>query len=207
MHQGPSRKPTAMQNEAEAPTLKAIMFADLAQYSRLTAAGELAAIDLVTHCFALFKDYCGQHRGELVKTTGDGVLALFDSVSDALDYAVTMQDRLAALAVERPAAGRFRIGLHMGEIRRHTGDVYGHAVNLAARVQTLAKPGGICVTEDVYRAARSTTGYGFRFAGRHALKNMPETISFYHVVPHHTPEDKPGPIAILGFRYGRAFRP
>ncbi|AZO00710.1 hypothetical protein EJ066_28390 [Mesorhizobium sp. M9A.F.Ca.ET.002.03.1.2] len=191
-----------MQIEAESPALKAILFADLAQYSRLTAAGELAAIDLVTQCFSLFKDHCPQHRGEFVKTTGDGVLALFDSVSDALNYAVTMQDKLAALAVEQPAAGRFRVGLHMGEIRRRTGDVYGHAVNLAARVQTLATPGSICVTEEVYRAARSTTDYGFRFAGRHALKNMPETMSFYHVIPHHMSQDKPGPsqfsISVMG---------
>src|SRR5262245_42152494 len=113
-----------MQTQVELPALKAILFADLTQYTRLTAAGELAAIDLVTQCFALFREWSAEHRGEFVKSTGDGVLALFDSVSDAVNYAVTMQRRLAALAVEQPAAGRFRIGIHLGEVRRHEGDAY-----------------------------------------------------------------------------------
>ncbi|ESY85876.1 adenylate/guanylate cyclase domain-containing protein [Mesorhizobium sp. LNHC209A00] len=179
-----------MQTQVELPALKAILFADLSQYTRLTAAGELAAIDLVTQCFALFRDLSAEHRGEFVKSTGDGVLALFDSVSDAVNYAVTMQRRLAALAVELPAAGRFRIGIHLGEVRRHEGDAYGHAVNIAARVQTLAKPGGTCVTEEVCRAARGMTGCGFRFAGRHTLKNLPEQMSLYHVVPGDTPGEE-----------------
>lgn len=175
----------------ELPALKAILFADLAQYSRLTATGELAALDLVTRCFSLFKDYCGEHRGDFIKTTGDGVLILFENVSDALDYAVIIQSKLASLAIEYPAAGKFRIGLHMGQVHRHEGDVYGHAVNQAARVQTAAKPGGICVTQEIYHAARSATPYRFRFAGRRALKNIPNTVSIYDLIEPTLAEPEP----------------
>jgi class 3 adenylate cyclase/DNA-binding SARP family transcriptional activator/tetratricopeptide (TPR) repeat protein len=171
-----------MQADQNRPALKAILFADLAQYSRITAAGELAALDLVTRCFALFRDHCRNFGAEFVKTTGDGVLIVFDGVSDAIDYAMSIQARLAALAGELPGAGSFRIGLHVGEVRRHDGDVFGHAVNVAARVQTQAEPGGVCVTEEAYHAARATTSYGFRFGGRPALKNIPEPVTLYHLI-------------------------
>ncbi len=173
--------PVAMQPQSNPQALKAILFADLAQYSRLTAAGELAALDLVMRCFELFRDHCAHYRGEFIKTTGDGVFVVFDSVSDAIDYAMSVQAKLAGLAMELPHAGRFRIGLHLGDVRRRDGDVFGHAVNVAARVETQAEPGGLCVTEDVYRAARNTTRYVFRFAGRRVLKNIPGMVSLYHV--------------------------
>ena len=171
--------------DADPPILKAVLFADLAQYSRLTAAGEQAALELVTRCFSLFQENAQSWRGEFIKSTGDGVLLLFDSVSDALSYALEVQEKLGVLASVEAAAGRFRIGVHAGEVRRRAGDVYGHAVNLAARVQTLAVPGGICATDEVYQAARSTAAFSFRFAGRHALKNMPGSIPLYHVAPAH----------------------
>ncbi len=169
--------------DTERPALKAILFADMAQYSRLTAAGELATLELVTRCFALFEEHCRSYRGEFIKTTGDGVLIVFDGVSDAIDFAMTIQERLAALAEHFPAADRFRIGVHTGEVRRRGGDIYGHAVNVAARVETLGESGGVCVTQDVYRAVRSITRYGFRFAGRRALKNIPEMVTLYQVTP------------------------
>lgn len=169
--------------DTERPALKAILFADMAQHSRLTAAGELATLDLLTRCFALFEDHCRSYRGEFIKTTGDGVLIVFDGVSDAIDFAMTIQEKLAALSEELPAAGSFRIGVHTGEVRRRGGDIYGHAVNVAARVEALAESGGVFVTQDVYRAARSITRYGFRFAGRRALKNIPEMVALYQVTP------------------------
>jgi class 3 adenylate cyclase/DNA-binding SARP family transcriptional activator len=168
-------------SSADSPVLKAILFADLAQYSRLTAAGEDAALELVTRCFDLFREHCREWRGEFIKSTGDGVLVIFDSVSDALASALGVQARLSEIAADNPAAGRFRIGLHIGEVRRRASDVYGHAVNLAARVEAIAAPGGVCATREVYEAARGAAHFAFRFAGRHALKNMPETVPLYHV--------------------------
>jgi class 3 adenylate cyclase/DNA-binding SARP family transcriptional activator len=164
----------------ERTKLRAILFADLQQFSRLTAADELKTIDFVTRCFEMFSELCPEYGGQFVKNTGDGVLILFDSALSAVDYAMTMQERTRA-AGAGTLSGRFRIGLHMGEVRLRGGDVFGHAVNLAARIESQAEPGGVCVTEEVYQAARSNSAYGFRYGGRAALKNMPEPVSIYHV--------------------------
>jgi class 3 adenylate cyclase/DNA-binding SARP family transcriptional activator/TolB-like protein len=184
----PSRRRLAMATQAglDRGTLRSILFADLEQYSRLAAANELDTLNIITRCFELFQAHCDAFGAEFIKTTGDGVLILFDSVTSAIDYAMSMQDRLAALGAERPVFGRFRIGLHMGEVHRRDGDALGHAVNVAARVQTHAEPGGVCATQEVYWAARSATRFGFRFAGRPALKNIPEPIALYHIVAGQT---------------------
>ena len=169
------------------------MFADLAQYSRLTAANELQTLDFVSQCFDLFQAHCDQFGAEFVKNTGDGVLILFDGVSNAIEYAVFMQNRLNSFMDGKPLKGRFRMGLHVGEVHHRGGDAFGHAINVAARVQNLAEPGGVCVTQDVYSAVRNAGRWGFRFAGRPALKNMPEPLALYHVVPTNggePPEEK-----------------
>ncbi|TIX46281.1 MAG: hypothetical protein E5V36_02130 [Mesorhizobium sp.] len=171
-----------MQARSERATLKSILFADLAQYSQLTAADELGTLDLVSQCFQLFQTHCEEFGAEFIKTTGDGVLILFDGVSNAIDYAMFMQGSLADLLDRRAFYSRFRIGLHIGEVHRRDGDVFGHAINVAARVQAMAEPGGVCVTQDVYWAARNTGQWRFRFAGRPALKNMPEPLTLYNVV-------------------------
>jgi class 3 adenylate cyclase/DNA-binding SARP family transcriptional activator len=155
-------------------TLKAILFADLSQYSRLVAADEYGTLAFVERSFALFRNQAHTHNGEFIKTTGDGVVVLFDSAARALRYAMEVQDLLAG-------PSRFRIGIHVGEVQRRDGDIFGHAVNVAARLEALAKPGGICVSEEAYRAARPTVSCGFRFAGRVALKNIPEPVGIYHV--------------------------
>lgn len=172
-----------MQNKSERATLRSILFADLAQYSRLTAANELRTVNFVSQCFELFQNHCEEFGGEFVKTTGDGVLILFDGVTSAIDYAIFMQNRLDTLMDGEPLPSRFRIGLHVGEVHRRSGDAFGHAINVAARVQGLAEPGGVCVTQDVYWAARNAGRWSFRFAGRPALKNMPEPMALYHVMP------------------------
>ena len=171
-----------MEARSERATLKSILFADLAQYSRLTAADELGTLDLVSQCFQLFQTHCEEFGAEFIKTTGDGVLILFDGVSNAIDYAIFMQGSLADLLDRRAFYSRFRIGLHIGEVHRRDGDVFGHAINVAARVQAMAESGGVCVTQDVYWAARNTGRWRFRFAGRPALKNMPEPMTLYNVV-------------------------
>ena len=127
-----------MHKNAERATLRSILFADLAQYSRLTAANELRTVDFVGQCFALFQDHCEEYGGEFIKTTGDGVLILFENVTGAIDYALFMQKRLDVL-MDGALPSRFRIGLHVGEVLRRNGDAFGHAINVAARVQGLKR--------------------------------------------------------------------
>src|SRR5207248_5066683 len=133
------------------------------------------------HCFDIFRSHCLPYRAEFIKTTGDGVLILFDSAAGAVEYAMAIQERLCSLTDPQKGMGRFRIGLHLGEVHRRGGDAFGHAVNIAARVQTQALPGGVCVTQEVYGAARTATRYAYRFAGRALLKNLPEPVVLYHV--------------------------
>lgn len=168
-------------SDSDPPVLKAILVADLAQYSVMTAAAEEVAVDFVTRCLDVFREHCADWRGEFIKSTGDGALILFDSATDALSYALGVQERLAEIASVRGVASLFRIGVHLGELRRRGNDVYGHAINLAARVESVALPGGVCTTQEVYHSVRSSARFAFRFAGHHALKNMPQTVSLYQV--------------------------
>jgi class 3 adenylate cyclase/DNA-binding SARP family transcriptional activator/TolB-like protein len=170
-----------MQAGSERATLRAILFADLQQYGRLSAANESEAVAFVTRCAKLFREHSQNFAAEFVKSTGDGVLLLFDSATNAIDYALAIQARICAMQENADRPRLFRIGIHMGEVHQHEGDVYGHAVNLASRIESQAEPGGICVTEEVYRTARPNARYEFRFGGRVALKNMPEAVSLFHV--------------------------
>src|SRR4029077_16352936 len=134
-----------MQGDTERAVLRAVLFADLHQYGRLVATNAAETVDFVTRSLELFRRQCDEFGGEFIKTTGDGALLLFDSASVAIDYAMTLQARIGT-GNERPLGGLCRIGLHMGEVLRRGTDVFGHAVNLAARVEAEALPGGVCVT-------------------------------------------------------------
>lgn len=171
-----------MQSSSGRAALRSILFADLADYSRLAARKELETLEFVSRCFDLFRTNCQAFGGEFIKNTGDGVLILFEGVSSAIDYALFMQAELEALVDAQSVSGWFRIALHAGEVHRRDGDAFGHAVNVAARVQAYADPGGVCVTQEVYWAARNIERFGFRFVGRPALKNIPEQLALYHVV-------------------------
>jgi len=168
-------------DRSERIVLKVILFADLAQYSRLVVADEVATLAFVEHCIGLFRENCASYGGEFVKTIGDGVVIIFESAGRAVDYAISLQEKIAQLAEGQKDFGRFRIGMHMGDVRRRGDDVFGHAVNITARVQTHAKPGGVCITEQVFSAVRNRSDYSFSFAGRPRLKNLPESLSLFHV--------------------------
>jgi class 3 adenylate cyclase/DNA-binding SARP family transcriptional activator len=181
---------SVMQKTPDRSILKAVLFADLHQYSRLVAHDEIKTLSFVQDCFQMFKEECSSSGGEFIKTTGDGVLILFDSATAAVEYAMRIQQRLRD-RVGSENQPRFRIGLHMGEVFRRDGDVFGHAVNVAARLEGLAEPGGICVSQDVYSAAHQGSACEFKFGGRASLKNIPEPITIYHVVASSTrPQDR-----------------
>lgn len=172
-----------MQSDHERPVLKAILFADLHQSSRHVAHNEIGTLSFLQACFGVFRDECRKYGGEFVKTTGDGVLILFDSAISAVEFALESQSRLEASQADAADARRFRIGLHMGEVYRDSGDAFGHAINIAARLEGLAEPGSVCVSQEVYRAAHQRSEYGFVSGGRVTLRNIPEPLSIYHVRP------------------------
>jgi adenylate cyclase len=128
--------------------LAAILAADVAGYSRLMGADEEGTHEcLKAHLRELVEPKISEHRGRIVKNTGDGFLAEFPSVVDAVRCAVEVQRGMAERNADAPPGGRieFRIGINLGDVIVEEHDIFGDGVNVAARLEALAEPGGICV--------------------------------------------------------------
>jgi TolB-like protein len=164
--------------------LTAILAADVAGYSRLMGADEEGTLaGLKAHRRALVDPKITEHRGRIVKTTGDGILVEFASVVDALRCAVDVQrgmvERNADVAQEKRI--EFRLGLHQGDIIIDGDDIFGDGVNVAARLEGLAEPGGICMSGRVQEDARGKLDVAFEDAGEQQLKNIERPVRVYRV--------------------------
>jgi adenylate cyclase len=140
--------------------LTAILAADVASYSRLMGADEEGTLaQLKAHRRALVDPKIAEHRGRIVKTTGDGMLVEFGSAVDAVRCAVEVQRGMALNNVDIPETKRveFRIGIHVGDIIIDDDDIFGDGVNIAARLEGIADPGGICISDDAHRQIRGKT--------------------------------------------------
>src|SRR5437667_5330553 len=193
--------------------LAAILAADIGGYSRLMGAdeeGTLAALKAIRR--ELGDPKIAEHRGRIVKTTGDGLLVEFASVVDAVRCAVEVQRAMADRNAGVPAEKRieFRFGIHQGDIIVEDGDIFGDGVNLAARLEGLAEPGGICVSGRVRADAAGKVDVAFDDLGEQSLKNIARPLRVYRVrldeaPATHTPAaalalpDKPS-IAVLPFQ-------
>jgi adenylate cyclase len=164
--------------------LTAILAADVAGYSRLMGADEEATLtQLKAHRRALVDPKITEHRGRIVKTTGDGMLVEFASVVDALRCAVEVQAGMAKRNAEVPQDRRieFRVGINVGDIIIDGGDIFGDGVNVAARLEGLAEPGGICVSSRVQEDAQGKLEITFENAGEQQLKNIARPVRVYRV--------------------------
>lgn len=166
--------------------LAAILAADVAGYSRLMGAdeeGTLAALKELRRDLADPK--IKEHRGRIVKTTGDGLLVEFASVVDAVRCAVEVQREMASRNARVPEDTRiqFRMGINLGDIIKDGRDIYGDGVNVAARLEALAEPGGICVNRVVRDQVRDKLDFGFEDAGEQRVKNIARPLRVYHVRP------------------------
>jgi len=164
--------------------LAAILAADVAGYSRLMGddeEGTLAA--LTAHLAELIEPCIAEHRGRVVKTTGDGLLAEFASVVDAVRCAVAFQEGMAERNSDTPGDRRleFRIGVNLGDVIIQDGDVFGDGVNVAARLEGLAEPGGIVVSGTVHEHVRSKLDLGFNDLGPRSVKNIAEPVRAFGV--------------------------
>lgn len=165
--------------------LAAILAADVAGYSRLMGQDETGTFErLRTHRKELFEPEIERHHGRVFKLTGDGLLAEFASVVEAVECAVALQRGMAKRNSELPGDQRIevRIGLHVGDVILEDSDRHGDAVNVAARLQQLAEPGGICVSGSVYDQVRAKIPMAFEPLGRQTLKNIAEPVAVYRVV-------------------------
>ena len=164
--------------------LAAILAADIAGYSRLMGIDEEGTLrDLLAHRRALIDPKITEHRGRMVKTTGDGALVEFASVVDAVRCAVDIQrgmiERNADVAQERRI--EFRIGINVGDVIIEGSDIYGDGVNVAARLEALAAPGGICVSRVVHDQVEDKLSFVFQDLGDHAVKNIARPVRVFRV--------------------------
>jgi len=164
--------------------LTAILAADIAGYSRLMGADEEGTLaQMKTHRHALVDPKIEEHRGRIVKTTGDGLLAEFASVVDAVHCAVDVQRGMVARNAEIANDKRieYRMGINVGDIIIDGGDIFGDGVNVAARLEGLAEPGGICVSARVQEDVRGRLDVAFVDQGEQQLKNIESPVRVYRV--------------------------
>jgi adenylate cyclase len=162
--------------------LTAILAADVAGYSRLMGADEEGTLaHLKAHRRELVDQQVEEHHGRIVKTTGDGMLVEFASVVNAARCAVEIQRGMTKRNVDVPQQKRieFRIGINVGDIIIDGGDIFGDGVNVAARLEGLAKPGGICVSGRVQEDVRGKLDIAFADEGEHQLKNIAWPVRVY----------------------------
>lgn len=163
--------------------LSVILYADIHGYSRLVDQDESGTIMRLKQSLTMIRHLVGDYGGNVVNTAGDGVVAVFPSASQALHFAVEMQREMsnasAWMSGQEPIF--YRIGIAMGETIIGDDGVYGHCVNLAARIQALAEPGGICITDNVHNIVRNQSDLKMRSLGKQSLKNIAEAVEVYVV--------------------------
>jgi len=177
--------------------LAAIVAADVAGYARLMGLDEVGTLRLLTLRRELLDGLVAEHGGRIVNTAGDSVLAEFPSVVDAVECAVEAQARLAEANAGLPADRRleFRIGVHVGDVLVRDGDLFGDGVNIAARLQALAEPGGVCVSGAVHEHVRKLLPLRFRDLGPQAVKHIDDPVRAYALAAGPAP-DRPRPLPL-----------
>jgi class 3 adenylate cyclase len=172
-------------NEKQAQRkLTAIFIADVAGYSRMMRDDEMATVNTLSAYREMMSTLIRQHRGRIVDTAGDNVLAEFSSVVDAMQSAVSIQKELRArnadLSDDRKM--KFRIGINIGDVIQDGDRIYGDGVNIAARLETLADPGGICISRMAYDQIESKLPLGYEYLGEQMVKNISKPLHAYRVV-------------------------
>jgi adenylate cyclase len=174
--------------------LAAILAADVAGYSRLMAADERATVAALDTARKVFRSHIESNQGRVIDMAGDSVLAVFETATGAVSAALTIQQELNASSSAVPEDRRmqFRIGVHLGDIiEKSDGTVYGDGVNIAARLQALADPGGITVSDSVRNAVKGNASIGFQDMGEQQVKNIPEPVRSYRVSTEGSTAPKP----------------
>jgi adenylate cyclase len=170
---------------AETRKLAAILVSDVVGYSRLAGRDEELTLARLRALWSdLIDPLVAVHRGRVVKRTGDGAIVEFRSVVEAVRCAIEMQNGMAERNAGIQTAHRidFRIGIHVGDVVEEAdGDLMGDGINIAARLESVAKPGGICLSEDAYRQVRSRIEFNVADMGKQCLKNITEPIHAYAI--------------------------
>ena len=163
--------------------LVAVFAADVEGYSRLMGADEVGTLKGLTERRVILDKLIGDHGGRIANTAGDSVLAEFGSAVEAVECAIEAQTALAEANSSLPSDCRvqFRIGIHIGDVVVRGGDLFGDGVNLVARLEGIAEPGGICISSSAYEQVHGKVNVEFTDLGEHTLKNISRPIRAYAV--------------------------
>ena len=178
--------------------LTTILSADVKGYSRLMGEDEEWTLRTLNSHKEMMSSLIQQHRGRVVGTAGDNVLAEFASVVDAVQCAVEIQQVLRAKNAVLPETRRmeFRIGINLGDVIEEGDSIYGDGVNIAARLETLAEPGGICISGSAYEQIENKIPLRYDYLGEHEVKNIAKPVRVYRAriepetVPSQVSEEK-----------------
>jgi len=164
--------------------LAAILSADVEGYSRLMSQNEVSTIRTLTTYREAMTTLIQQYKGRVVDSPGDNLLAEFPSVLDAVNCAVEIQRELAERNAEIPSTRKmeFRIGINLGDVVEEEGRIYGDGVNIAARIESLAEAGGICISGKVYEEVENKLDLEFEFQGEQEVKNIAKPVRIYRVL-------------------------
>jgi class 3 adenylate cyclase len=165
-------------------TLAAIVFTDVVGFSAHMQKDEETTLRLLKQDFDTMRELCIQHEGSVLKTTGDGLLMYYASAVQAVASALAIQRTFAELAKSRPADKNLmhRVGIHLGDVFVDKEDVMGDGVNIAARLQAEAEPGGICISQTVYHVVRNKLALQVTRLGPRELKNISQAIPIYKLL-------------------------
>ncbi len=178
-------------------SLAAIVFTDVVNFSARMQTEEETTLRLLARDFAAMRRMCGEHQGSVLKTTGDGLLLYFSSAVQAVACALAMQRYFAAEAKSQPVTEVLvhRVGIHLGDVFVNDQDVMGDGVNIAARLQAEAQPGGICISQTVYDVVKNKLALHVTRLGPRDLKNISQHITIYRLLLEAqaigTPEEPP----------------
>jgi adenylate cyclase len=163
--------------------LTAILAADVVGYSRLMGQDEAGTARALREHRVAADPLVAEHHGRIVKRTGDGVLIEFASVVGAVECALELQKLAAERNADLPADRRmeWRIGVHLGDVLVEGDDILGDGVNIAARLEGIAEPGGICISEDAFRQVRGKVEVEFADGGEQTLKNIVRPLRVYRI--------------------------
>jgi len=163
--------------------LTAILSADVVGYSRLMAEDEELTIRTLTGHREMMSTLIRQHKGRVVDSPGDNLLAVFSSVTRSVDCAAEIQREMAERNEELPDDRKmeYRIGVNLGDVIEEGDRIYGDGVNIAARLESLAEPGGICISDFVYKQVRNRLKLEYEFMGDQRVKNIKEPVQVYRI--------------------------
>lgn len=163
--------------------LAAILSADVAGYSRLMGDDEAATVQTLEAYKKVMFSLIKQHRGRVIDSPGDNLLAEFTSIVDAVQAGVAIQKELRSKNAELPDTRKmeFRIGINLGDVVQEGDHIYGDGVNIAARLEGLAEPGGICISKTAFDYIESKLPYGYEYLGEQTVKNIARPVGAYRV--------------------------